>query len=78
MDLEKMFPGVRNKVDGYDVYRHIFAYPVMTIGAYHRLSRLHEISEGSFILAGDFMIFPTFEAAVDSGFLAAEKAMEEF
>jgi len=78
IDLEKMIPGVRAKVDGFDIYRHDFAYPVMTLGAYHRLFRLHEITGGSFLLAGDFMIYPTFEAAVDSGFLAAEKAMEEF
>ncbi len=76
-DLEKIFPKVRQKVTGYDIHRFFYAYPVMTLGAHHRLSRLHEITEGSFLLAGDYMIYPTFEAAVESGELAAEKAVKE-
>lgn len=76
-DLEKIYPGVKGKIVGVDVQRFQYAYPVMTLGAYKRLTRLHEISEGSLLLAGDYMIYPTFEAAVESGFLAYELAVEE-
>lgn len=54
-----------------------YAYPIMTLGAYQRLSRLHEITEGSLLLAGDYMIYPTFESAAESGYLAARKAKNE-
>ncbi len=74
-DLEKLFPGAKDKVLGYDLQRFNYAYPVMTIGAYQRLTRLHEITTGNLLLAGDYTIYPTFEAAVESGYLAAQKAM---
>ena len=45
----------------------------MTLGAYRRLRRLHELNAGNLMLAGDYMIYPTFEAAVESGALAANK-----
>ena len=48
----------------------------MTPGAYKRLTRLHHITRGGLQLAGDYMIYPTFEAAADSGEWAAEKALE--
>lgn len=73
-DLEKIFPGVQQKVTGYDIHRFPYAYPVMTLGAHHRLSRLYKITDGGLLLAGDYTIYPTFEAAVESGELAAEKA----
>lgn len=49
----------------------------MTVGAYERTARLHKITTGSLLLAGDYMIYPTFESAIQSGALAAEKAMVE-
>lgn len=73
-DLEKVFPGVQDKIVGYDLQRFPYAYPVMTLGAYKRLTRLHEITQGGLLLAGDYLIYPTFEAAVESGYLAAQKA----
>jgi protoporphyrinogen oxidase len=73
-DLESIFPGASQKVTGYDITRFPYAYPVMTFGAYHRLSRLREITSGSFLLAGDSTIYPTFESALYSGYLAAKKA----
>jgi protoporphyrinogen oxidase len=76
-DLERIFPGVENKISGYDIQRFHYAYPVMTLGAYERLTRLHEITQGRLLLAGDYMIYPTFEAAAESGSLAADKAMQE-
>lgn len=74
--LNSIFPGVASQIVGYDIERFQYGYPVMTPGAYKRLSRLHRITNGSFVLAGDYMIYPTFEAAVETGFLAAEKATE--
>lgn len=74
-DLERVYPGVTNKIVGSDIQRFPYAYPVMTKGAYQRLSRLHQITKGSLLLAGDYMIYPTFEAAVESGFLAQESAL---
>ena len=47
----------------------------MTLGAYKRLTRLHETTNNGLYLAGDYMIYPTFEAAVESGQIAAEKAI---
>lgn len=74
-DLEKLFPGVRQNITGYDLHRFPYAYPVMTAGAYRRLTRLHRITKGTLLLAGDYMIYPSFEAAAESGFQAAEKAL---
>lgn len=76
-DLEQIFPGVRSKIVGYDITRFPYAYPIMTLGAYVRLTRLHEITRGGLLLAGDYMIYPTFEAAAQSGHLAAKKAKDE-
>ncbi|MCP4218078.1 MAG: FAD-dependent oxidoreductase [bacterium] len=72
-DLNGIFPGAEQKVTGTDIYRFPYAYPVMTNGAYTRLTRLHEITTGNVQLAGDYMIYPTFEAAVETGYLAGEK-----
>lgn len=74
-DLEKLFPGVSRGISGYDLQRFPYAYPVMTVGAYRRLTRLHRITKGTLLLAGDYMIYPSFEAAAESGFQAAEKAL---
>ncbi len=76
VDLEKIFPGVEKKVDDYKVFRFNYGYPVMTLGAYKRLTRLHNITEDGLQLAGDYTIYPTLEAAADSGVLAAEKIRE--
>ncbi len=48
----------------------------MTLGPYKRLTRLHEITQDRLLMAGDYMIYPFFEAAAVSGVLAAEKAMD--
>ncbi|MCP4660408.1 MAG: NAD(P)-binding protein [bacterium] len=74
-DLEELEPQIRDLVLDWEVRRFPYAYPVMTPGAYARLTRLHEINQGSALLAGDYMIYPTFEAAADSGDLAGKKAM---
>lgn len=72
-DLDKIFPGASSQITGYDIERFPYAYPVMSKGAYKRLMRLNNLNTGSLILAGDYMIYPTFEAAVESGYLAADE-----
>ncbi len=74
-DLEELEPRIRDLVLDSEVRRFRYGYPVMTPGAYARLTRLHEINQGSALLAGDYMIYPTFEAAADSGSLAGQKAL---
>ncbi len=76
-DLEKIFPGVRENVIKYEVERFLYSFPVMTPGAYRRLTRLNLLNTGTLLLAGDYLIYPTIESAVDSGLLAAERAAAE-
>ncbi len=73
--LEGIFPKAAARITGHDIQRFQHAYPVMTPGAYQRLTRLHATIKGDVALAGDYMIYPTFEAAVESGALAAEQLM---
>lgn len=72
-DLEKIFPGATRRVVGHDIQRFEHAYPIMSLGAYGRLLQLDRLNEGQLILAGDYTIYPTFEAAAQSGFIAAER-----
>lgn len=71
-DLNKVFPEGSSRVTGYEVEHFQYAYPVMTLGAYERLIELMKLNIGTFILAGDYTIYPTFESAFDSGYMAAE------
>jgi hypothetical protein len=49
----------------------------MPPGAYDRLSRLHaQLEDSPPQLAGDYLIYPTFEAAADSREMAAERLRE--
>ncbi len=48
----------------------------MRKGVYRRLTRLHDITRAPLTLAGDYMVYPTLEAAADSGVMAAEHTME--
>ena len=71
-DLNRVFPNASSLVTGYDIEHFYYAYPVMTLGAYERLKELMKLNQGSFILAGDYTIYPTFESAVESGYLAGK------
>lgn len=73
VDLEKVFPGATQRVVGHDIQRFSHAYPIMSLGAYGRLLQLDRLNEGPLVLAGDYTIYPTFEAAAQSGFIAAER-----
>lgn len=71
-------PGLENikkYVTGYDIYRIKYAYPVMVPGAYERIQKLHDEMQGSLQLAGDYMVYPTLEGAVESGIIAAKKIL---
>jgi len=74
--LSRVFPEAPAKIVRCEVARFPRAYPVMVPGAYKRLVRLNEITNGRVLLAGDFMIYPSFEAAAESGDFAAEKIKE--
>jgi protoporphyrinogen oxidase len=74
--MGRIFPESASKIVGGEVMRFPQAYPVMAPGAYKRLVRLNEITDGRLLLAGDYMIYPSFEAAADSGDFAAEKIKE--
>lgn len=75
-DLDKIFSSASKKITGYDIERFPYGYPVMSLGAYDRLLKLNNSDDDSIILAGDYMIYPTFEAAVQSGYYAAEKMLD--
>ena len=74
--LSRVLPDAAAKITGGEVTRFPLAYPVMAPGAYKRLIRLNEITDGRVLLAGDYMIYPSFEAAADSGDFAADKIKE--
>jgi len=76
-DLDKLIPKAKQKVKEVDIHKFPYAYPIMIPGAYKRLIRLNKLNEGAILLAGDYMLYPTFEAAAESGAMAAEILMEE-
>ncbi|MFW5498305.1 MULTISPECIES: flavin monoamine oxidase family protein [unclassified Maridesulfovibrio] len=76
-DLEKVFPGSKAKMTGYDIHRFTHAYPVMEPGTLMNLAKLNSQGNGSLFFAGDWTLYPTFESACDSGRLAAERILEE-
>lgn len=78
-DLEKYFPDIRNEMEGYDLHRFEYAFPVFAPGYYDILDRLHHDSslEGPLFLAGDYMVYPTFDGAFKSA-LDAVKRIENW
>ncbi|MDO6542094.1 FAD-dependent oxidoreductase [Photobacterium sanguinicancri] len=75
-ELSSLVPNIQNKVSGYDIKRFEYAYPVMSLGAYSRLDKLRKSFQGVY-LAGDYMKYPTIEAAFSSGDEAAKQAMND-
>ncbi len=63
-------------VTDYEIVRFEHAYPVMTTGAYHRLANLYELNDDSLLVAGDQLMYPTFEAAAEVGELVADQAVQ--
>ncbi len=76
-DMERVSPGAAAKVTGHDIHRHPYAYPVTTPGAFERMTRLHKTMTGGVQLAGDGVVYPTFQTAIIAGELAADR-VEEF
>lgn len=78
-DFDKIpgYENVKNHVTGYDIYHIEYAYPIMVPGAYERLQKLHSELNGSLQLAGDYMVYPTIEGAVESGAIAAKKIINK-
>lgn len=74
--LDGIFPGTSASVTGHEITRFNHGLPVMTPGSYHRMLALENISADGVFLAGDYLIYPTFEAAAASGQRAAEKVEE--
>lgn len=74
-DLDKLFPGASAKVHGHDIQRFPYGYPVMGPGAYRKMTALHAATSGGLALAGDYLMYPTFEAAVETGHMAAKQVL---
>ena len=74
-DLARVRPGWIGSVKGYDVRRYVNGFPVMTLGAYQRLTRLHRSLTGHVQLAGDSLIYPTIEGAIAAGEIAARRLL---
>ncbi len=72
-DLEKIFPGAGAKIIGHDIRRMRQTFPIMAPGIYESITRLNDINRGLALLAGNYMIYPSIEAAAESGYLAAVK-----
>jgi protoporphyrinogen oxidase len=75
-DLDRIFPGASARVTGFDIHRHRYAYPVATLGAFARLTRLHRTLTGGMQLAGDGVNYPTYQTAIMSGEVAAQRLIE--
>lgn len=75
-DLETIFPGAKTLIAGYRLDRFSKNAPVMTVGSYKRLERLREISTGTLALAGSYSMSSSFQATINSGYLAAQQVVE--
>jgi protoporphyrinogen oxidase len=74
--LDNVLPGSSALVKDWKITQFQYGYPVMLPGSYQRMSRLEKITGNGLFLAGDYLIYPTFEAAASSGQLAAEKVID--
>lgn len=75
-ELNAAVPDIKDKVSGYDIKRFYHAYPVFNKGYFTRLHQLKSSFSGVY-LAGDYMSYPTFDAAFESGFEAVIQAEGE-
>ncbi len=71
--LEKYFPDIRTKVSGYDIQRFSTAFPVFSTNYHKTLQTILEDKSvyGPLFLAGDFMMYATFDGAFWSAVEAA-------
>lgn len=74
--LDQVLPGSSKLIKNWEITRFRYGYPVMTPGSYQQMTRLQAITGGGLYLAGDYLLYPTFEAAASSGQLAAHRVAE--
>jgi len=72
--LARYDPDIAAKVVGFDVHRFEHAFPVFRPGYLSILESLYRdrTARGPLVLAGDYLVYPTFDGAVASGVRAAE------
>ena len=77
-DLEQYFPGASTKIVGADIQRWKYAFPVFHKGYRNVIKTLQEDETvgGPVFLAGDYMVYATFDGAFWSGKYAAENVIE--
>ena len=73
-ELSPVVPDIDRLITGYEIKRFEYAYPVMNVGYFARLKELKDSFKGLY-LAGDYMKYPTYEAAFSSGKHAALRAI---
>lgn len=71
-DLEGYYPGIRNHVQGYDVRRFKYGFPIFKPGYLETLNTIYNDMEGPIFLTGDYMMFATIDGAFWSGINAAD------
>ena len=76
--LEKYEPGIREKVLGHDIHRFRYAFPVFAPNYYSTLATLYTdaSARGPLFLAGDYMVYATFDGAVLSALRAYEQVSD--
>ena len=55
-NIGSVLSGFETAYVGYNIHRFKYAYPVMSTGAYARVTQLHQLTRGGLQLAGDYMI----------------------
>ena len=76
--LERYFPSIRSKVLGHDIQRFIYAFPVFAEN-YHQILRVLQTDptiQGPLFLAGDYMVYATFDGAIISAFRAYDQVTD--
>jgi protoporphyrinogen oxidase len=71
-DLEGYYPGIRNHVQGFDVRRFKYGFPIFKPGYLETLNTIYNDMEGPIFLTGDYMMFATIDGAFWSGINAAD------
>jgi len=78
--LERYVPGITGLVIDADIQRFDYAFPVFDTGHTKRLLALatDDSVAGPLVLAGDYMVYPTFDGAVESAVNAVDRLEEYF
>jgi len=78
--LERYVPGITGLVVDADIQRFTYAFPVFDTGHTKRLLALADDDSvaGPLVLAGDYMVYPTFDGAVESAVNAVDRLEDYF